>query len=314
MNDKTYFFPLKGVEKIKIHGLNLFMRSNLIIAAASSLFILFFTVQLTLAGQTLPGDYITSFQVIKESYNPSQYWQWTLKLRVQYQYDYTHGQVSVGGNVAPIGNGLESGYNGANCLPFTVQSQQGKILIGSQEVNISVRLTADQYITNTMQLWIADQNGTFVHRNFSYSRTWKHSTQAARTGPPQIFSEVCLGVQSSGADQLTCVGQDGHCVGKGGCTFYDKDTIYIILRFKNLAPGQHTIFTEYFRYDQKAQGYVAQRPRLYQNFSFSNNRPVWTYYFRAAAKKGGSWKVMINLDQWQNLKQVDYDVNKALFE
>jgi hypothetical protein len=106
--------------------------------------------------------------------------------------------------------------------------------------------------------------------------------------------KACLEIGNiKGKGSVTCEGEGGHCYGKAGCRFESGDTVQILLRFRNLALGKHTVTTNY------------------GESHFSNNSESWSYWFSIKNASNGYNDVKVNLDG-RYVGKVNFCVNCPL--
>lgn len=104
--------------------------------------------------------------------------------------------------------------------------------------------------------------------------------------------QTCLSIGNiKGEGPVTCKGPGGHNYGKAGTRFETGDKIYILLRLRNLTPGEHS-FRARFRRGQKVA------VKLHRMFKSDDSDSSWAYWLAvpAKAKESGSWTVDIMLD------------------
>ncbi|MGA9379453.1 MAG: DUF1036 domain-containing protein [Phormidium sp.] len=79
---------------------------------------------------------------------------------------------------------------------------------------------------------------------------------------------------------VTCVGEGG---GKNG--FWGRKPI-ILVRFRNLPLGTHSIRARYYAYNRSQGRYLWTRGRDDQNIKFTNQMENWAFWFPATARPG----------------------------
>jgi hypothetical protein len=132
--------------------------------------------------------------------------------------------------------------------------------------------------------------------------------------PRLIEAKACLRVGNTEMGPVTCEGEGGHNFGRTVKTFCSDDSITILLRFRNLPTGKHTLRTEYYVYNNEEDNYNGE-DKYDETYSFSNNDESWDYWFQARARESGGWKVKVFLDEYKQLgedKDIEYCVNHGV--
>jgi hypothetical protein len=130
-----------------------------------------------------------------------------------------------------------------------------------------------------------------------------------------IEAKACLNIGNINGDgPCTCEGEGGHNYGKAGRRFESKDkTIFILVRFRGLPPGKHKLKAR--TYERDSTGRFVWQKKHDKSLEFSNKSPAWAFWFPAAAKGPGTWKVEVFLDNlpWFGKdKDIEYGVDSIL--
>jgi hypothetical protein len=161
---------------------------NNILYSSVCFFVILLCIGITVShGQTLPGDQIISYRILDKTYNPKwsdpNFRTWSLKIEVNYAYNVAHGySPGVLGRLAPVGPGVQTGFNGMNCGTYN-QTQQGNIIYGTQTVNVyiaSTNTSITNYHTNTLVLWLNENGNNIFQKDFPLQMAWNFN-QAQRT-------------------------------------------------------------------------------------------------------------------------------------
>ena len=116
-----------------------------------------------------------------------------------------------------------------------------------------------------------------------------------------------------GAGPVTCIGPGGRDFGAAGRTFKSGDEIIILTRFKRLHPGNNKLIVKYSRLKGGKSVNFSNNKRV---LNFKNKSENWAFWFPAAFKSGGKWRLGVALDNtWYSegvIGHVDYCVDCAL--
>ncbi len=135
-----------------------------------------------------------------------------------------------------------------------------------------------------------------------------------QSNKPILFEAIaCLQIGNiQGQGPVICEGEGGRNFGKAGKSFLHEDNIFILLRFRNLNTGNHTLRTRVYLYNNNLHRYEWQK-QYDKTYQFINSQKSWAYWFPATARESGQWKIEVFLDNWPWFgKDVDYCVNCAM--
>ena len=120
---------------------------------------------------------------------------------------------------------------------------------------------------------------------------WCGTNAAAQTG---TISEllVCRDIgNKQGAGSLTCIGEGGHDLGKGGRSFRSGDQIFILVRFVNLPVGTHQVTVSYRK--RGSNGKYESFSNSTKTMSMKNQTRNWSYWFPAHFKDVNQYEVIV---------------------
>jgi|GEM_PF-2464453 len=99
--------------------------------------------------------------------------------------------------------------------------------------------------------------------------------------PPVWSIQACSAIGNiQGNLPVTCVGEGG---GKSG--FWGRKPT-ILVRFRNLPRGNHTLYARYYAYNPSQGNYLWTRGKHDQNLKFTNQVENWAFWFPGTARPG----------------------------
>lgn len=123
---------------------------------------------------------------------------------------------------------------------------------------------------------------------------WCAATTAAAQNGTISGLMLCRDIgNKTGAGSLTCIGENGHDLGKGGSSFRQGDQIFVLVRFRNLPVDTHRVTVTYLR--RAPNGKYESFRNNSRTLSMKNQTPNWSFWFPAHFKDVNQYEIIVGV-------------------